>query len=57
MDLQNEAHHPGRLPEPVTLAAWLDVSEPSEDVGAVLTCHASENAVGYELLFGADPWM
>jgi len=57
MDFYDEANHPGRLPEPVTLAAWIDVSDASEDVGgAVLTCHRSENAVGYELLFGSDPY-
>jgi len=57
MDHCDETDHPGRLPEPVTLAAWLDLSDTSQDVeGAVLTCHESENAVGYELLFGSDPY-
>jgi hypothetical protein len=57
MDFFDESLYPGRLPEPVTLAAWIDVSDTSQDMeGAVLTCHKSENAVGYELLFGSDPY-
>jgi hypothetical protein len=56
MDFHNEADHPGRLPEPVTLAAWIDVSDTSQNLeGAVLTCHESENAIGYELLSGSEP--
>ena len=54
MSLLNEALHPGRLPEPVTLVgpddgAIVDAS------GAVFTCQESENAVDYQLLFGPDP--
>jgi len=56
MDFYDETNHPGRLPEPVTLAAWLDPADTLQDVeGAVLTCHESENAVGYELLLGPEP--
>jgi hypothetical protein len=55
MDFYDEAQYPGRLPEPVTLIgpedrAILDVN------GALLTCKESENAVGYQLLFGSDPY-
>ncbi|MBL7186999.1 MAG: hypothetical protein ISS70_11825 [Phycisphaerae bacterium] len=53
MNLHDEANHPGRLPEPVTLLAWRDSVDPK---GVVLTCKRSENAVGYQLLFGSDPY-
>ncbi|MFC1636025.1 hypothetical protein ACFL5Z_14385 [Planctomycetota bacterium] len=53
MDFWDEPNHPGRLPEPVTLIEPLDVEDPN---GFVLTCEESENAVGYELLFGTDPY-
>jgi hypothetical protein len=53
MDLYNEAQNPGRLPEPVTLWAWRDGLDSN---GVVLTCKESENAVGYELLLGSDPY-
>jgi len=45
---------PGML-EPVTLYVIepVDVGEPN---GLVLTCARSKNAVGYELLFGTDPY-
>jgi len=52
MDFYDKPNHPGRLPEPVTLLAWSDALDPN---GAVLTCQESENAVGYQLLFGPDP--
>lgn len=52
MDFWDEPNHPGRLPEPVTLVGPIDVGDPN---GFVLTCEESENAVGYELLFGTDP--
>jgi len=55
MDFYDESNHPGRLPEPVTLigppnGAFVDAN------GVVLSCEVSENAVGYQLLFGADPY-
>jgi hypothetical protein len=53
MDYYNEPNHPGRLPEPVTLVEPIDVGDAN---GAVLTCEESENAVGYQLLFGPDPY-
>jgi len=53
MDFYDEPNHPGRLPEPVTLVRPIDVGDPN---GAVLTCEESENAVGYQLLFGPDPY-
>jgi len=52
MGLFNEGLYPGRLPEPVTLVGPVDVGDPN---GAIVTCEESENAVGYQLLFGADP--
>ncbi|MHC4366194.1 MAG: PKD domain-containing protein [Planctomycetota bacterium] len=51
MDFYDEGVFPGRLPEPVTLIGPIGGSDPN---GAVLTCEPSENAVGYELLLGAD---
>jgi len=53
MDFYDEPTHPGRLPEPVTLVGPIDIGDPN---GFVLTCEESENAVGYELLFGNDPY-
>ena len=55
MDYYDESNHPGRLPEPVTLVgpangALVDAN------GAVLSCEESENAIGYQLLFGPDPY-
>jgi len=52
MDFYDEPNHPGMLPEPVTLVGPVDVEDPNR---FVLTCLESENAVGYELLFGNDP--
>jgi hypothetical protein len=53
MDFFNEPNHPGRLPEPVTLWAWRGGLDSK---GIILTCEESENAVGYQLLFGPDPY-
>jgi parallel beta-helix repeat protein/predicted outer membrane repeat protein len=55
MDFFNESRYPGRLPEPVTLVgpendAFVDAN------GAIFSCEVSENAVGYQLLFGPDPY-
>ena len=55
MDFFDESSYPGRLPEPVTLVgpennAFVDAN------GAVFSCEVSENAVGYQLLFGPDPY-
>jgi len=54
MELYDETNWPARLPEPVTLLG----PEPGATAGAgatVLSCQPSENAVGYQLLAGADP--
>jgi hypothetical protein len=57
MDLYDEAQHPGRLPEPVTLLAWRAPWLADDDPnGILLTCQESENAVGYQLLSGPDPY-
>ncbi|MFC1636435.1 hypothetical protein ACFL5Z_16520, partial [Planctomycetota bacterium] len=53
MDFDDVLNHPGMLPEPVTLIEPVDVEDSN---GFVLTCEESENAVGYELLFGTDPY-
>jgi len=53
MSIFDEALHPGRLPEPVTLVGPVDVGDPN---GVVLTCEESQNAIGYQLLFGPDPY-
>jgi hypothetical protein len=53
MDFDDILNHPGMLPEPVTLIEPVDVGDPN---GFVLTCEESENAVGYELLLGPDPY-
>jgi hypothetical protein len=55
MDFYNEAKHPGRLPEPVTLVGPPDGAL-AEVSGVVLSCEVSENAVGYRLLLGQDPY-
>ncbi len=54
MSFYDDAQYPGRLPEPVNLVgpedgAFVDTN------GAVFSCEQSENAVGYQLLFGPDP--
>lgn len=53
MDFYDEPNHPGILPEPVMLVGPVDLGDPN---GAVLTCEDSENTVGYQLLFGSDPY-
>ncbi len=54
MEMKDESLYPGRLPEPVTLFGPEDGAT-VDAAGAVLSCAPSENAVGYQLLFGADP--
>ena len=53
MDFWDESNYPGRLPEPVTLVGPSDGAFVDAN-GAVLSCEVSENAVGYQLLFGRD---
>ena len=55
MDFYDQSNHSGRLPEPVTLvgpedSAFVDAN------GVVLSCEVSENAIGYQLLFGYEPY-
>ncbi len=52
MQFYDEPDFPARLPEPVTLLAPIDAG----DSGVILTCKPSQNAVGYELLLGRDPY-
>jgi hypothetical protein len=55
MGFYDEAEHPGRLPEPVTLVGPADGAAVDAN-GVVLSCEESENAVGYQLLCGPDPY-
>ena len=53
MDFYDEPNHPGRLPQPVTLVGPIYAEDQN---GVTLSCEESENAVGYQLLFGPDPY-
>ncbi|MCJ7778467.1 MAG: right-handed parallel beta-helix repeat-containing protein, partial [Sedimentisphaerales bacterium] len=53
MEFFDEPNFPAKLPEPVTLVGPVDVDDAN---GSVLTCRESANAVGYQLLFGSDPY-
>ncbi|HUW20926.1 MAG TPA: right-handed parallel beta-helix repeat-containing protein [Sedimentisphaerales bacterium] len=55
MDFYDESLSPGRLPEPVTLMVGGPTTGPNSAPG-YLTCQESENAVGYQLLMGPDPY-
>jgi hypothetical protein len=55
MDFYDEPNHPGRLPEPVTLVGSEDGAVVDAN-GALFSCEESENTVGYQLLFGPDPY-
>jgi N-acetylneuraminic acid mutarotase len=55
MNLFSQSQYPGRLPEPVTLIGPVD-GEFVDANGVVLTCEISENAIGYQLLFGSEPY-
>ena len=55
MDFYDESKHPGRLPEPVTLVGPEDGAYVNAN-GAIFSCEESENAVGYQLLFGSDQY-
>ncbi len=48
----DEGQFPGRLPEAVKL---VEPADPGDAKGVVLSCRESRNAVGYQLLLGADP--
>ncbi|MHC4625740.1 MAG: hypothetical protein ACYTDV_02055, partial [Planctomycetota bacterium] len=54
MDFYDESNHPGRLPEPVTLVGPLNDAVVDAN-GAIFSCEESDNAVGYQLLFGSNP--
>jgi hypothetical protein len=55
MSFYDETQFPGRLPEPVTLIGPEDGSFVDAN-GAILSCEISENSIGYQLLFGQDPY-
>ena len=50
----DESSSPGKLPEPVTLVGPAD-GDTVDLNGALLSCQESENAIGYQLLFGPGP--
>lgn len=50
----DESQYPGRIPQAPTLVGPED-GDIVEANGAVLSCESNENAVGYQLLFGAAP--
>lgn len=55
LEFYDESSYPGKLPEPITLVGPADGN--TVDVnGAVLSCELSQNSVGYQLLFGSDPY-
>jgi hypothetical protein len=57
MGFLNPSEYPGRLPEPVTLLDFRDPAFGEDDPnGVILTCKESQNAVGYQLLSGSDPY-
>ena len=55
MDFYDESNNPGKLPEPIMLIGPSDGSTVDAD-GTVLSCELSENSIGYQLLFGCDPY-
>jgi hypothetical protein len=55
MNFYDEVQFPGRLPEPVTLVGPEDSTFVDAN-GVVLSCEVSENAIGYQLLFGSEPY-
>jgi hypothetical protein len=57
MVLLSQSDYPGKLPEPVTLVVLNSPLLAEDDPNSiVLTCEESENAVGYQLLSGSDPY-
>ncbi len=55
LDFYNESLSPGKLPNPITLIGPADGNTVDAN-GAILTSQVSENSVGYQLLFGPDPY-
>ncbi|MHC4659251.1 MAG: PKD domain-containing protein [Planctomycetota bacterium] len=55
LEFYDETSYPGRLPEPVTLVGPND-GDFVDANGVVLSCEESENAVGYQLLMGSEPY-
>lgn len=51
----NQRQSPGRLPEPVRLIGPADGTIVDAN-GVIFGCEVSENAIGYQLLFGSDPY-
>lgn len=50
----DESQYPGRIPQAAALVGPEDGAVVDAN-GAILSCESSENAVGYQLLFGATP--
>ncbi|MHC4616246.1 MAG: PKD domain-containing protein [Planctomycetota bacterium] len=55
LEFYDETSYPGRLPEPVTLVGPND-GDFFDANGVLLSCEESENAVGYQLLMGSEPY-
>jgi parallel beta-helix repeat protein len=55
MSFYEKELHPGNLPEPVTLVGPENDSFVDAN-GDLFSCEESENAAGYQLLFGSDPY-
>jgi hypothetical protein len=54
LELNDESRYPARILEPVTLLGPEEGTVVDTN-GVILSCEVSERAVGYQLLFGADP--
>ncbi|MCP4258330.1 MAG: hypothetical protein GY774_12650 [Planctomycetes bacterium] len=55
LEFYDESLYPGRLPELPTLVGPAD-GDMVDANGALFSCEVSENVVGYQLLFGPDPY-
>lgn len=55
MSIFDEALHPGSLPEPVMLVVSENDSFADAN-GVILSCEVSENSIGYQLIFGQNPY-
>ena len=55
IEMYDESSYPGRLPEPVTLVGPRNGAFVNTN-GAIFSCEISENSIGYQLIFGQDPY-
>ncbi|TKJ38696.1 MAG: hypothetical protein CEE38_03045 [Planctomycetes bacterium B3_Pla] len=54
LELNNESAYPARIPKPAMLIGPEDGAVVDAN-GSLFTCELTEGAVGYQLIFGADP--